>query len=120
MLQSGPMSKAKKPPADPVEPRAPMRVSEVATAAFNLAILEAHDGAGGDVVAGDAAVHEMLALFCVEALGMLYGRDPHGFEQLLGGLGVYAKMRSFERMHSILAGVPASSLGQFVAPATTH
>ena len=86
-----PMSKRQKPPADLPEKRGPMSPAQIASAAFGLAILQAHDDAAGDARAGDAAVYEMLSLLCLESLVMLAGRDPAGFEYLLNSLGIYAE-----------------------------
>ena len=115
-----PMSKRQKPPADLPEKRGPMSPAQIASAAFGLAILQAHDDAAGDARAGDAAVYEMLSLLCLESLVMLAGRDPAGFEYLLNGLGIYARARSVECMHAALAGQPPSPLGQVVTPPSVH
>jgi hypothetical protein len=104
------VSKRRQRPADKPEPRPPMSPGEVATAAFGLAILQVHDDAAGDVVAGDAAAYEMLSLLCLESLAMLAGRDPAGFDHLLSGLGVYARMRSAMCLHSAMAGQPPPPL----------
>ena len=102
------------------EPRAPMSPAQIASAAFGLAILQAHDDAAGDARAGDAAVYEMLSLLCLESLAMLAGRDPAGFEYLLNGLGIYARMRSVECMHAAMTGQRPSPLGQVVTPPSVH
>jgi hypothetical protein len=111
------MPKRRTPSVDPPEKRPPMSPAQIASAAYSLAILQAHDDAAGDVAAGDAAVYEMLALLCLESLALLAGRDPAGFEHLLNGLGIYARMRSVECMHAALAGQPPSPLNwMFEAP----
>ena len=74
-------------PQDRPEPRPPMSPAEVATAAYSLAILQAHDDTAGGVAARDAAIYEMLTLLCLESLAMLAGRDPCGFEHLLPASG---------------------------------
>jgi hypothetical protein len=114
------MPKRPKPPADRPESRHPMSPAEIATAAFGLAILRAHDDASGGVLAGDAAVFEMLSLLALESLAMIAGRDPAGFESLLAGLGIYARARSVECMRAALAGQPPSPLGQVVTPPSVH
>lgn len=101
--------------------RRPTSPGEIATAAFGLAVLQAHTEAVGGVAAADAAVYETLALLTLEALAMLAGRDPAGFEHLLNGLGIYARMRSVECMHAAMAGQPPTPLGQiFAAPVNVH
>jgi hypothetical protein len=113
------MSKRRQPapdkPAEGDEPRAPMPLGEVATKAFLLALLQVKDD-GGD----DNAVYEAMALLCLETLAMLEGQDPAGFEHLLVGLGVYAKMRSVECMHAAITGQRPSPIDQFLRPSTAH
>ena len=82
------MPKRRKPPADRPEPRAPMTAPQIATAAFGLSLIQAKDD-GADV-------YEALALLTLESLATLAGRDPAGFDHLLSGLAVYARMRSAE------------------------
>jgi hypothetical protein len=110
----------KSPRPERPEPRAPMSPAQIATAAYGLAILQAHDDAAGDAAVGDAVAYEMSALLCLEALAMLYGRDPAGFEVLLSGLAIYARMRSAECMRAAMAGQPPSPLGQVVTPPGVH
>ena len=97
-----------------------MSPAQIASAAYNLAILQAHDDTDGGVAARDAAVYEMLSLLALESLAMLAGRDPAGFEYLLNGLGIYARMRSVECLHSALAGQRPSPLAQVVTPVNVH
>ena len=85
-----------------------MSAAEIATAAYGLSLIQAKDD-GADV-------YEALALLTLESLATLVGRDPAGFDALLNGLGVYARMRSAELMAAFLAGQPASPLdSQFKA-----
>ena len=115
------MAKRRQRPADKPEPRPPMSPGEVATAAFGLAVLQVHDDAAGDVVAGDAAAYEIMALLALESLAMLAGRDPAGFEHLLNGLGIHARMRSVECMRAALAGQRPTPLGKvFEPPVNVH
>jgi hypothetical protein len=97
-----------------------MSPAQIASAAYSLAILQAHADAAGDVAARDAAVYETLTLLCLESLAMLAGRDPAGFEYLLNGLGIYARARSVECMRAAMAGQPPSPLGQVVTPVNVH
>jgi hypothetical protein len=97
-----------------------MSPAQIATAAYSLAILQAHDDAAGDVAARDAAVYEMLTLLCLESLAMLAGRDPAGFEYLLNGLGIYARARSVECIRAAMAGQRPSPLAAVVTPPSVH
>jgi hypothetical protein len=97
-----------------------MSPAQIASAAYSLAILQAHTDTDGGVTARDAAVYEMLTLLCLESLAMLAGRDPVGFEYLLNGLGIYARARSVECMRAAMAGQPPSPLGQVVTPPNVH
>ena len=97
-----------------------MSPAQIASAAYLLACLQAHDDAVGDVAARDAAIYEMLTLLCLESLAMLAGRDPAGFEHLVEGLKLYARARSVECMRAALAGQPPSPLGQVVTPINVH
>jgi hypothetical protein len=97
-----------------------MSPAQIATAAYSLAILQAHDDTAGGVAARDAAVYEMLTLLCLESLAMLAGRDPAGFEHLVEGLKLYARIRSTECIHAAMAGQRPSPLGQVVAPVNVH
>ena len=108
------MPKRRQPVPDPVEPRAPMPLGEVATKAFLLALLQVKDDGGSD---GDT--YAMFALLALECLAVLEGQDPAGFAHLLNGLGVYAKMRSVECMHAARAGQRPSPLGTLLDPAAT-
>jgi hypothetical protein len=98
-----------------------MSPAQIASAAYSLAILQTHDDTAGDVAARDAAVYEMLTLLCLESLAMLAGRDPAGFEHLLSGLGIYARMRSVECMHAAHAGQRPTPLSKvFEPPVNVH
>jgi hypothetical protein len=97
-----------------------MSPAQIATAAYSLAILQAHDDTAGGVAARDAAVYEMLSLLCLESLAMLAGRDPAGFEYLINGLAIYARARSVECMRAAMAGQPPSLLAQVVTPVNVH
>ena len=114
------MSKRRTPSVEPPEKRPPMSPAQIASAAYSLAILQAHDDTAGGVAARDAAVYEMLSLLCLESLALLAGRDPAGFEYLLNGLGIYARARSVECMRAAVAGQPPSPLGQVVTPVNVH
>jgi hypothetical protein len=102
------MSKRPKPPADLPEKRPPMSPGEIATTAFRLALLQAHDD--------NVDVYEMLALLSLESLALLCGRDPAIFGYLLNGLGIYADYRRAECLHSALAGQPPPPLGKVFEP----
>ena len=106
------MPKRRKTPAERPEPRAPMTSAEIATAAFGLSLIQAKDD-GADV-------YEALVLLTLELLATLVGRDPAGFDALLNGLGVYARMRSAELMAAFLAGQPASPLGWMFDATRVH
>jgi hypothetical protein len=97
-----------------------MSPAQIASAAYSLAILQAHADTDGGVAARDAAVYETLTLLCLESLAMLAGRDPTGFEYLLNGLGIYARMRSTECLHAAMAGQPPSPLAQVVVAPIVH
>lgn len=54
-----PVSKRRKSPRPELpEPRPPMSPAQIASAAYNLAVLQVHDDAAGDVAAGDSAAYE--------------------------------------------------------------
>jgi hypothetical protein len=114
------VSKRRTPAVEPPEPRAPMSPAQIATAAYSLAILQAHDDIAGDVAAVDAAIYETLSLLALECLAMLCGRDPNGFGYLLNGLGIYADMRRAECWAAARVGQPPSPLGQVVTPVNVH
>ena len=97
-----------------------MSPAQIASAAYSLAILQAHADTDGGVAARDAAVYEMLSLLCLEALAMLCGRDPAGFHYLLNGLEIYARARSVECIHAAMAGQRPSPLAQVVTPVNVH
>ena len=115
------MPKRRQPSAEPPEKRAPMSPAQIASAAYSLAILQAHDDTDGGVAARDAAIYEMLTLLCLESLAMLAGRDPAGFEYLLQRpRNLCQSAFLFECMRAALAGQPPSPLGQVVTPLIVH
>ena len=115
------VSKRRTPSVEPPEKRPPMSPAQIASAAYSLAILQAHDDAAGDVAARDAAVYEMLTF---ALLGKPRDALPvairQGFDYLLNGLGVYARARSVECMHAASAGQRPSPLAQVVTPLNVH
>ena len=106
------MPKRRRTSAERPEPRAPMTSAEIATAAFGLSLIRPK------MTAPMSTRH----WFCstLELLATLVGRDPAGFDALLNGLGVYARMRSAELMAAFLAGQPASPLGWMFDATRVH
>ena len=97
-----------------------MSPAQIASAAYSLAILQAHEDTDGGGAAPVAAGFEMLTQHGQESLAQQAGRDPAGFEYLLNGLGIYARARSVECMRAAVAGQPPSPLGQVVTPPNVH
>ena len=93
------VSKRRTPSVEPPEKRPPMSPAQIASAAYSLAILQAHEDTDGDVAARDAAVYEMLTLLCLESLAML-GRSRSGGVRVLAQRPRNLRQSAICRVHA--------------------